>query len=69
MSRNKCKKNRLDQLLTERGLAIDLKKAQALIGAGQVIVNTRNDYKAGSLIPEDSEIRLRKSSAFVSRGG
>ncbi len=69
MSRNKREKKRLDQLLTERGLAVDLKKAQALIGAGQVIVNTRSDYKAGSLVPKDSEVRLRKSSAFVSRGG
>lgn len=62
-------KKRLDHLLTERGLAVDLKKAQALIGAGQIIVNTRSDYKAGSRVPEDSDIRLRKSSAFVSRGG
>jgi 23S rRNA (cytidine1920-2'-O)/16S rRNA (cytidine1409-2'-O)-methyltransferase len=63
-------KKRLDQLLTEKGLAVDLKKAQALIGAGQVLVNTRTDYKAGSLVPADSEIRLRKKkSAFVSRGG
>lgn len=63
------KKKRLDQLLIERGLAVDLKKAQALIGAGQVIVNTRTDYKAGSLVPKDSEVRVRKSSPFVSRGG
>lgn len=62
-------KKRLDQLLTERGLAVDLKKAQALIGAGQVIVNTGSDYKAGSLVSDDSDIRLRKSSVFVSRGG
>lgn len=65
-----AKKKRLDQLLTDQGLAVDLKKAQAIIGAGQVIVNTRTDYKAGSLVPADSEIRLRKKkSAFVSRGG
>lgn len=64
------RKKRLDRLLIECGLAVDLKKAQALIGAGQVIVNTRADYKAGSLVAEESEIRLRKKrSAFVSRGG
>ncbi|WPD24545.1 MAG: TlyA family RNA methyltransferase [Candidatus Electrothrix scaldis] len=63
-------KKRLDQLLIEREVAVDLKKAQALIGAGQVIVNTRSDYKAGSLVPVDSEIWLRqKKTAFVSRGG
>lgn len=63
-------KKRLDQLLIEQGLAVDLKKAQALIGAGQVLVNTRNDCKAGSLVPVDSEIRLRpKKTSFVSRGG
>jgi len=63
-------KKRLDQLLTERGLAADLKKAQALIGAGQVLVNTRSDCKAGSLVPVNSDIRLRqKKTSFVSRGG
>ena len=64
------KKRRLDQLLLDRGLAADLKKARALIGAGQVLVDTRSDYKAGSLIPKDSAIRLKKkASPFVSRGG
>lgn len=64
------KKERLDQLLLDCGLAADLKKARALIGAGQVLVNTRSDYKAGSRVLKSSEIRLRKKKfPFVSRGG
>jgi 23S rRNA (cytidine1920-2'-O)/16S rRNA (cytidine1409-2'-O)-methyltransferase len=62
-------RQRLDLLLTERGLAADQAEAQALIGAGQVLVNTRSDCKAGSLVAENCEIRLRKKAAYVSRSG
>ncbi|XOF35238.1 MAG: TlyA family RNA methyltransferase [Candidatus Electrothrix sp. YB6] len=62
-------KKRLDQLLTERNFAEDLVKARALIGAGQVLVNTRSDYKAGSLVAQDSDIRVKQKSPYVSRGG
>jgi 23S rRNA (cytidine1920-2'-O)/16S rRNA (cytidine1409-2'-O)-methyltransferase len=60
---------RLDSLLVERRLAADLAEARARIGAGQVLVNTRNDYKAGSLVPPDADIRLRQRPRYVSRGG
>ncbi|WP_417912686.1 TlyA family RNA methyltransferase [Candidatus Electronema sp. TJ] len=62
-------KKRLDLLLTKRGLAADLREAQALIGAGCVLVNTRADCKAGTPVAEDSDIQLRKKSAYVSRSG
>ncbi|CAK8714767.1 MAG: 23S rRNA (cytidine1920-2'-O)/16S rRNA (cytidine1409-2'-O)-methyltransferase [Candidatus Electronema aureum] len=62
-------KKRLDLLLTERGIAADSAKAAALIGAGRVLVGTRSDCKAGSLIAVDSEIKLKKSAAYVSRSG
>ncbi len=62
-------KKRLDQLLTERELAADLIEAGALIGAGKVLVNTRAGYKAGSLVREDCEIRVKRKIGFVSRGG
>ncbi len=63
-------KQRLDLLLTERGLAADQAEARALIGAGYVLVNTRSDCKAGSLVAADCEIRLReRKSAYVSRSG
>jgi 23S rRNA (cytidine1920-2'-O)/16S rRNA (cytidine1409-2'-O)-methyltransferase len=64
-----AKKKRLDLLLLEQQLAPDLTRARALIGAGQVLVNTRADCTAGTLIAEHSEIRLRKQARFVSRSG
>ncbi len=62
-------KKRLDILLVDMGLAADITQSRALIGAGQVLVNTRADYKAGSLVPVDSEIIVKHKSRFVSRGG
>lgn len=62
-------KKRLDVLLVDIGLAEDITQSRALIGAGQVLVNTRADYKAGSLLPVDSEIIVKQKPRFVSRGG
>ncbi len=63
-------KRRLDLLLIERGLAADIAEARALIGAGQVLVGTRADCKAGTLVALASELRLRKEkSPYVSRSG
>jgi 23S rRNA (cytidine1920-2'-O)/16S rRNA (cytidine1409-2'-O)-methyltransferase len=63
-------KRRLDLLLTERGLAADAVEARALIGAGQVLVGTRAGCKAGTLVPADCNIQLRKkNSRYVSRSG
>ena len=62
-------KTRLDSLLVKRGLAANQEEAQAYIGAGKVLVDTRADYKAGSLVPSDCEIILKKTSRYVSRGG
>ncbi len=63
-------KTRLDQLLLLHGLAPTLQKAQALIAAGQVLVNDQPADKAGSLFARDSRIRLRgKACPYVSRGG
>jgi len=63
-------KIRLDQLLLKQGLAPTLKKAQALIAAGQVLANDRPADKVGSLFAEDTKIRLKgKTCPYVSRGG
>ena len=63
-------KIRLDQLLLLQGLAPTLEKAQALIAAGQVLVNDQPADKVGSLFAEDCQIRLKgKSCPYVSRGG
>ena len=63
-------KIRLDQLLLLHGLAPTLEKAQAIIAAGQVLVNDQPADKVGALFAEDSQIRLKgKACPYVSRGG
>ena len=63
-------KERLDKLLVERGLAESREKAQALIMAGQVLVNGQRAEKAGVKVPLAAEIKvLGPACPFVSRGG
>src|SRR5688572_26139234 len=62
-------KKRLDLLLFERGLAETRSKAQAMIMAGEVIVNEQKIDKAGTKFAEDVVIRIKERPAFVSRGG
>lgn len=62
-------KQRIDQLLVDRGLAESRQKAQALILAGHVLVNGQKAGKAGQTVPDDSEIKLAERLAYVSRGG
>jgi 23S rRNA (cytidine1920-2'-O)/16S rRNA (cytidine1409-2'-O)-methyltransferase len=63
-------KIRIDRLLVLRGLAESREKAQAIILAGQVLVNGQKQDKAGAAVPEDSELRiLGDSLRYVSRGG
>ena len=53
-----------------RGLAESREKAQAIIIAGQVLVNGQKQDKAGALVPEDADIRiLGETLRYVSRGG
>lgn len=63
-------KLRLDQLLVERELAETRNKAQALIMAGQVLVNEKKIDKPGTQVSQDSVIRLLGDFCpYVSRGG
>ncbi len=63
-------KQRLDQLLFERGLAESRSKAQALILAGAVFSGEQRLDKAGTMIDGDSALEVRSSNQpFVSRGG
>jgi len=63
-------KQRLDLLLVERGLAESRTKAQAMILAGEVIVNSQKAAKAGSPIgPDDVVELLATGTRYVSRGG
>jgi 23S rRNA (cytidine1920-2'-O)/16S rRNA (cytidine1409-2'-O)-methyltransferase len=68
--KNRMKKIRIDQLLLERALAGSRERAQAMIFAGQVLVNGQKIDKAGVLVPGDADIRiLGETLRFVSRGG
>ena len=62
-------KLRLDKLLLAKGLASSRQKAQALIAAGEVMVNERIADKAGTAFPLDSRIKVREKCRYVSRGG
>ncbi len=64
------KKERLDVLVVERGLAPTRTRAQALILAGQVVVNDQRSDKPGTRVPVDAELRLKgEVQPYVSRGG
>lgn len=63
-------KSRLDKLLVDRGLAPSRERAQALVLAGNVLVNDQKLTKAGSQVEADCSIRLLgEDLKFVSRGG
>ena len=64
------KKQRLDLLLVDQGLAESRTKAQALIMAGLVYHGEQKLDKAGAEFPDDYEINVRgKEHPWVSRGG
>jgi 23S rRNA (cytidine1920-2'-O)/16S rRNA (cytidine1409-2'-O)-methyltransferase len=63
-------KKRIDRLLVERGLAETREKAQAMIMAGNVLVDDQPATKAGTPVSDDADIRLKEAPhPYVSRGG
>jgi 23S rRNA (cytidine1920-2'-O)/16S rRNA (cytidine1409-2'-O)-methyltransferase len=62
-------KDRLDRALVDRGLVESREKAQALIMAGEVLVDSQKAAKAGQLISDGARIELSAKLPFVSRGG
>jgi len=63
-------KLRLDRLLVERGLAETREKAQALILAGQVLVDEQKVEHCGAGVRQESSLRLLGPPAkYVSRAG
>jgi 23S rRNA (cytidine1920-2'-O)/16S rRNA (cytidine1409-2'-O)-methyltransferase len=62
-------KRRIDSLLVEKGLAESRAKAQALIMAGEVVVEGKAAIKPGTLVAEEAAITMLKPPPFVSRGG
>ena len=66
----KQKKQRLDVLLVEKGLAPTREKAKAIIMAGIVYVDGNKEDKAGTTFPENAVIEVKgKTLPYVSRGG
>ena len=65
----KSKLIRLDELMVRRGLTDAVPLAQAMVMAGDVVVNEQRIDKPGTKIPEDAIIRLKDEGRFVSRGG
>ena len=63
-------RQRLDLLLVERHLAPSRERAQSLILAGKVLVNTERIDKPGKSVDLDSELLVQaQDHPYVSRGG
>ena len=62
-------RQRIDRLLVERGLAVSLVKARALLMAGQVTVGGSRVEKAGALVDATADIHLAPPPPYVGRGG
>jgi len=68
--RMSSKKERLDKLIVERGLAPSRERARALVMAGMVVVDDHLAEKPGTSIAVTATIRLKgEVHPYVSRGG
>ena len=65
----KVRKERIDKLLVELGLATDVAEAARFLMAGLVVVNDHRVDKAGTKVSAESDIRLKTHIPYVSRGG
>lgn len=67
------RRERIDKLLVERGLAESRTKAQAMVMAGVVLVNEQRVEKASDQFIPDAQIRVKHAddptSRYVGRGG
>ena len=64
------KKQRLDQLVFERGFTESRERAKTTVMSGLVFVNGQRVDKPGTAVPPDAQIEVRGDALpFVSRGG
>ncbi len=63
------RRQRIDQLLVERGFAESRERARAYVLAGYVRVNGQRVDKAGQAVAVDSVIDITERMPYVSRGG
>lgn len=68
-SKRRSNQIRIDQLLVERGLCESRTKAQALIVAGEVYVDTQRIDKPSAFVAPECVPEVRRAQRFVSRGG
>ncbi|HXX22481.1 MAG TPA: TlyA family RNA methyltransferase [Terriglobia bacterium] len=70
MAKERAEKIRLDRLLVERGLADTRTRAQAMVLAGEVLVDEQKVEKCGFLASVGAKLRLLgEQLKYVSRGG
>jgi len=62
-------KVRLDLLLIEKGLAESREKAQALVLAGEVLINGVKAQKPGQGVAPDADLKVLSRPPYVGRGG
>lgn len=62
-------KERLDRWMSERGLAESREKAQAMIMAGEVLVNGQKALKPGQTVSDGARVEVLAKQRYVSRGG
>ena len=62
-------KVRLDVLLAERGLAESREKAQALVLAGEVLVDGVKARKPGQSVSAEADLKVLQRPLYVGRGG
>jgi len=68
--KSKLERKRLDTLLVQRGLAESQQKAQAIILAGEVLVNGVVVQKAGTPVAIDAQLKIKsRHLKYASRGG
>jgi 23S rRNA (cytidine1920-2'-O)/16S rRNA (cytidine1409-2'-O)-methyltransferase len=67
------KRERIDKLLVQQGLADSRTRAQALVMAGVVLVNEQRATKPSDLVAADAQIRVKladdPAARYVGRGG
>jgi len=63
------KKQRIDILLVERGLAESRNQAQRLVMAGEVRVEGEMIHKSSTQVAVDASIEVKQRPKYVSRGG
>jgi 23S rRNA (cytidine1920-2'-O)/16S rRNA (cytidine1409-2'-O)-methyltransferase len=65
----KSRKQRLDTLLVERGIAPSREKARVSVLAGDVLVNGERVVRPATTVVSDATLELAQQPRYVSRGG